>query len=272
MYPAVKRAYAAKVPHELSETEFWTQYYQSEYFTRDKGVKQNVNSNTDDMFSRYEDIKDSNSFNTYTISNNKNDIIKNKKIKLNTNDIIHTDVDITANYGDYNKINSINDDVYDTFPKASGVISKYNRHSQLILNKQHQNIHKQNLLNKNYNIESSFLNELINDDNIDNNFIPLELHIENIANDNKQIESLNEKNKMNDKYNNKEDMEVLPIIKEVSISDILQSVDKCKPNSNKAKSFLSIISNDMKTINNQNMNSDDIKYPQDFKQVIYIKY
>jgi len=37
MYPAVHRAYEAKVPLELSEEQFWRKYLESEYFHRDRG-------------------------------------------------------------------------------------------------------------------------------------------------------------------------------------------------------------------------------------------
>ncbi|KHJ49356.1 hypothetical protein D918_00481 [Trichuris suis] len=35
-YPAVKRKHAQLVPHEMDETEFWTHFFQSQYFHRDR--------------------------------------------------------------------------------------------------------------------------------------------------------------------------------------------------------------------------------------------
>ncbi|KAG5184427.1 hypothetical protein JKP88DRAFT_315163 [Tribonema minus] len=57
MYPAVERAYKAKVPVELSEKEFWVKYFQSQYYTRDRGGAAKAGGATisagDDMFSRF---------------------------------------------------------------------------------------------------------------------------------------------------------------------------------------------------------------------------
>ncbi|KAJ1452269.1 hypothetical protein M885DRAFT_527496 [Pelagophyceae sp. CCMP2097] len=61
MYPAVKRAHAARVPATMDEATFWVKYFQSRYFMRDKGdaVKQGrVDGATDDVFARYDDPRD----------------------------------------------------------------------------------------------------------------------------------------------------------------------------------------------------------------------
>lgn len=45
-YPTVKRKHMENVPHKISESEFWTKFFQSHYFHRDR-----LNINTKDIFS-----------------------------------------------------------------------------------------------------------------------------------------------------------------------------------------------------------------------------
>ncbi|XP_061630634.1 general transcription factor IIH subunit 1 [Phyllopteryx taeniolatus] len=44
-YPAVKQKYCESVPHNLTEKEFWTRFFQSQYFHRDR-----INTGTQDIF------------------------------------------------------------------------------------------------------------------------------------------------------------------------------------------------------------------------------
>lgn len=52
-YPAVKNKHLEYVPHKLSEYEFWTKFFQSHYFHRDR-----INAGTKDLFTECAKIDD----------------------------------------------------------------------------------------------------------------------------------------------------------------------------------------------------------------------
>lgn len=52
-YPAVKRKHQENVPHKMSESDFWTKFFQSHYFHRDR-----INAGTKDLFTECAKIDD----------------------------------------------------------------------------------------------------------------------------------------------------------------------------------------------------------------------
>ncbi|XP_024939567.1 general transcription factor IIH subunit 1 isoform X2 [Cephus cinctus] len=52
-YPAVKRKHQENVPHKMSEADFWTKFFQSHYFHRDR-----INAGTKDLFTECAKIDD----------------------------------------------------------------------------------------------------------------------------------------------------------------------------------------------------------------------
>ena len=108
MYPAVRRAFETEVPLHKSEKDFWTAYFQSEYYGRDKGSAPGTNvsyGRTDDMFSRYEESTATmTNDNSSSSSNAGGDLHGNETqvIKVrNLRGLVNEDVDLTAIIGDY---------------------------------------------------------------------------------------------------------------------------------------------------------------------------
>lgn len=52
-YPAVKRKHQENVPHKMSESDFWTKFFQSHYFHRDR-----INAGNKDLFTECAKIDD----------------------------------------------------------------------------------------------------------------------------------------------------------------------------------------------------------------------
>lgn len=52
-YPAVRKKHLEYVPHKMPESEFWTKFFQSHYFHRDR-----IHAGTKDLFTECAKIDD----------------------------------------------------------------------------------------------------------------------------------------------------------------------------------------------------------------------
>jgi transcription initiation factor TFIIH subunit 1 len=52
-YPAVRKKHMEYVPHKLTESEFWTKFFQSHYFHRDR-----INAGNKDLFTECAKLDD----------------------------------------------------------------------------------------------------------------------------------------------------------------------------------------------------------------------
>lgn len=119
MYPEVKRAFEAEVPLKRSETEFWTIYFQSEFYNGRNTASQISNADgapqRDDLFARYSDQPQS----------------EDNKRKLGSR-LAHPDIDLTSSFGDYRAPEST--DAGDVSSATANVLpARYNRNSALVV-------------------------------------------------------------------------------------------------------------------------------------------
>ena len=140
MYPAVAKAFETK-DINLSEEEFWIQYFNSEYYNRDKGQllsKERNKGGGDDIFSRLEDPRASAHPLLTSIS---------AKTNLTTHSslsgIVVPDVDLTSNYGDHRVVETDrglegietskhSKDVINS-SLAVSIAAKYNKKSNIVI-------------------------------------------------------------------------------------------------------------------------------------------
>ena len=121
MYPEVRKAFDAEVPLKRSETEFWTVYLQSEYYNG-MGTASSSSSDMppqrDDLFARYSEKDDATG--------------KKKKVD---GMLQHSDVDLTASFGDYRAAEPV--EATDTEESADGtgalLLARYNRSSGIVV-------------------------------------------------------------------------------------------------------------------------------------------
>ncbi|XP_059486526.1 general transcription factor IIH subunit 1 [Neocloeon triangulifer] len=121
-YPAVRRKHMEYVPHKMTESEFWTKFFQSHYFHRDR-----IHAGNKDIFTECAKIDDQD---------------MNKDIDAGIKDPL---VDITS-FGDTNLAEGFGDDVETPGTSHAGnivhqnMIKRFNQHSFMVLKACHQSI------------------------------------------------------------------------------------------------------------------------------------
>jgi hypothetical protein len=105
MYPAVKKAFEHEVPLNMSEQEFWVAYFQSEYYSRDKGLGDVYSEvRTDDIFSRYDTKLSTSSIGAAGSSAARQPTTKGDRHKSeNLTGLVDPTIDLTANANDFHK-------------------------------------------------------------------------------------------------------------------------------------------------------------------------
>jgi hypothetical protein len=123
MYPEVRKAFDSEVPLKRSETEFWTTYLQSEFYNGRSGGAASSSTDLppqrDDLFARYSEKEDA----------------AGKKHKL-TGLLRHSDVDLTASFGDYRAAEPVEASESEGAAVADtvGLVSaRYNRNSGIVV-------------------------------------------------------------------------------------------------------------------------------------------
>lgn len=102
MYPAVRKAYDTNVPHAMTEEAFWTQYFRSAYFARDKAASRAAAMargadgavRSDDFFGRHDPtLKSSESKDGLAVAAEEQSELKKRRIAPS--------LDLTSTYNDY---------------------------------------------------------------------------------------------------------------------------------------------------------------------------
>lgn len=118
-YPAVKQKYSENVPHNLTEKEFWTRFFQSHYFHRDR-----INTGSQDIFSECakQDEKGLKSMVVQGVKNPLVDLLSLEDKTLDEGYGLNTPVPSTSNSHKTVKESS-----------NSAIIKRFNHHSAMVL-------------------------------------------------------------------------------------------------------------------------------------------
>lgn len=119
-YPAVLRAYQENVPLKLTEREFWTKYFSSQYYYRKKMGLTTGTKISGDIFDMYADLDDQDLLISpenlvYTPCNNLLDLSSTNQDHLSSGNRL----DVTMRHG--------------SVKESLGLIRRFNRHSEMVL-------------------------------------------------------------------------------------------------------------------------------------------
>ncbi|XP_048886445.1 general transcription factor IIH subunit 1 [Brienomyrus brachyistius] len=115
-YPAVKQKYAENVPHNLTEKEFWTRFFQSHYFHRDR-----ISTGLQDLFSECAK-QDEKGLKSMVVQGVKNPLVDLLSLEDKTLD---------EGYGPAPSTSSTSKSVKEN--SNSAIIKRFNHHSAMVL-------------------------------------------------------------------------------------------------------------------------------------------
>lgn len=138
--PVVKKVYDEKVPHDMTEDEFWQKYFLSEMFTRTDHTGSNSSASrafslnprrelrTDDMFTRA--MAEERAKNRQAATSSSGSCIGKKRPHASL------DVDLTVTYNDYHESEPLDPEDFSLHREMSAVLEKYARKSETVMRTQ----------------------------------------------------------------------------------------------------------------------------------------
>ncbi|KAG7251129.1 hypothetical protein CRUP_020281, partial [Coryphaenoides rupestris] len=117
-YPTVKQKYGENVPHNLTEKEFWTRFFQSHYFHRDR-----ISTGTQDLFSECAK-EDEKGFKSMVVQGVKNPLVNLLSLEDKTTD---------EGYGFSTAASTSNPSKTVKENSNLAIIKRFNHHSAMVL-------------------------------------------------------------------------------------------------------------------------------------------
>lgn len=117
-YPAVKQKYAENVPHSMTEKDFWTRFFQSHYFHRDR-----INTGQQDIFSECAK-QDEKGLKSMVVQGVKNPMVDLQSLE---------DKSVDEGYGSVAVPSTSNSSKTVKENSNSAIIKRFNHHSAMVL-------------------------------------------------------------------------------------------------------------------------------------------